>query len=285
MREEFVNRYLKFCYRLGERLDKSEKPRTALQMKLSRANVTDISAGTFLALEIITPLISAAFAFTFTLILLRNFIIALSVSGVTALAAFGSFPLLLHIKSYNRLVNINRELPYALSHMSILAGTGATPLKTIEDISTSDYGDVSAEFRKMLYKTNVQGEDAVTALDYLAKVTPSPIFRELCLDFANIIHTGGGLQDYLANKSSHLLEERRRIEKQFSDSLSMYAESYVGGILMLVILGIVGVIAAGTLGLTPFGLPMDTIFTIFIYGIVPAVSGLFLLILELMYLD
>ncbi len=285
MKEGMANRYLKFCYRLGERLDKSEKPRASLQMKLSRANVADISAGTFLALEVITTLISATFAFAFTLLLLRNFIIALSVSGATALAAFGSFPLLLHIKSYNRMVNINRELPYALSHMSIMAGTGATPLKTIEDIATSDYGDVSAEFRKMLYKTNVQGEDAVTALDHLAKVTPSPIFRELCLDFANIIHTGGGLQDYLANKSSHLLEERRRIEKQFTDSLSMYAESYVGGILMLVILGIVGVITAGTLGLTPLGLPMDTIFKIFIYGVVPAVSGLFLLILELIYLD
>jgi flagellar protein FlaJ len=283
MREVFTDSCLKFCYRLGKGLDK--KPRVSLQTKLSRANVTDISAGTFFALEIITPLISAALTFTLSLILLRNFILALFVSGVTAFAAFGSFPLLLHIKSYNRMVNINRELPYALSHMSIMAGTGATPLKTIEDIATSDYGDVSAEFRKMLYKTNIQGEDAVTALDHLAKVTPSPIFRELCLDFANIIHTGGGLQDYLANKSSHLLEERRRIEKQFTDSLSMYAESYVGGILMLVILGIVGVITAGTLGLTPFGLPIDTLFKIFIYAVVPAASGLFLLILELIYLD
>ena len=279
----FIDRYLKFCYRLGKRLDK--KPKTSLQMKLSRANITDISTGTFLAVEIITTVISAAGAFILTFILFHSLFISLSVSGLTALSAFGSFPLLLHVRTYNRMVNINRELPYALSHMSIMAGTGATPLKAIEEIATSDYGDVSSEFRKMLYKTNVQGEDAVSALDHLAKVTPSPVFRELCLDLANIIHTGGGLSDYLENKSAHLLEERRRIEKQFADSLSIYAESYVGGILMLVILGIVGVITAGVLGLTPFGLPIKTIFDLFIYGVVPAVSGLFLLILELMYLD
>ena len=285
MREGFVDRYLKFCYRLGKRLDKKEKPRTALQTKLSRANVTNISTGTFLAAEIITTLISTAFSFILSFILFHSFIISLAVSAFTALVAFGSFPLLLHVKSYNRMVRINRELPYALSHMSIIAGTGATPLKAIEDIATSDYGDVSSEFRKMLYKTNVQGEDAVTALDHLAKVTPSEVFRELSFDLANIFHTGGGLRDYLENKSAHLLEERGRIEKQFADSLSIYAESYVGGILMLVILGIVGVITAGMLGLTPLGLSIGTVFDIFIYGIVPAVSGLFLLILELMYLD
>lgn len=275
---------LRFCYRLGKRLA-AEKQRRALQKKLSRANVTEVSTETFLGLEVVTPLVSAAFAFCLALLLLRDFAAAVSVSGVTAFAALGSFPLLLHIKSYNRKVSINRELPFTLAHMSILAGTGATPLKTVEEIATSDYAEVSTEFRKLLYKTNLQGEDAVTALYNLAKATPSPVFSDFCLDFANIVHSGAPLEDYFADKSSWLLEERRRAEKQFADSLSLYAEFFVGGVLMLVTLGVVGILTLGTLGMTPLGLPTETVFRLFIYGLVPAVSGLFLLVLELMYLD
>lgn len=279
----FLESYQRFCYNLlGKRFDR--KPRTSLQIKLSRANITDISAGTFLAVEVITTIISTVVSFLISLTLLKDFIISLAISAFTAIAAFGSFYLLMHVKSYNRMVEINRELPYALSHMSIMAETGATPLKVIEDIAASDYGEVSSEFRKMIYKTNVQGVDAVEALNHMAKVTPSPVFRELCFDLANLIHTGGNLGDYLKNKSAYLLEERRRIEKQFADSLSLYAEFYVGGILLLVILGIVGIITIGVLGIE-FGMPIDTIFEIFIYGVVPAVSGLFLLILELIYID
>jgi hypothetical protein len=65
----------------------------------------------------------------------------------------------------------------------------------------------------------------------------------------------------------------------------MYAELYVGGIMMLAIMGIIGIITAGAVGISIGDIPISTVFDIFIYGIVPAANGLFLLILELMYLD
>ena len=284
--DAIYEKYLKLCYKLGKYFDR--QPDTALLRKLSRVGITGVSPGTFIAMEIITPIIGAVIAFIISSILfifipcnISPFHIAL----LTGLMILGIFPLTMHVKTYNKKVRIDNELPYVLAHMSIMAATGATPLKTIGNIAVSDYGDISSEFRKVLYKTNVQGEDAITALNQLAMVTPSIIFRELCLDLANLIHAGGGLKQYLEDKTAYLLERRRRMEKQFADSLAMYAEFYVGGIMMVAIIGIIGIITAGALGISVGDLPIDTVFGIFIYGIVPAANGLFILILELMYID
>ncbi len=284
--DAIYEKYLKLCYKLGRYFDR--QPDTALLRKLSRVGITGVSPGTFIAMEIITPIIGAVIAFIISSILfifipcnISPFHIAL----LTGLMILGIFPLTMHVKTYNKKVKIDNELPYVLAHMSIMAATGATPLKTIGNIAVSDYGDISSEFRKVLYKTNVQGEDAITALNQLAMVTPSIIFRELCLDLANLIHAGGGLKQYLEDKTAYLLERRRRMEKQFADSLAMYAEFYVGGIMMVAIIGIIGIITAGALGISVGDLPIDTVFGIFIYGIVPAANGLFILILELMYID
>lgn len=284
--DTIYEKYLKLCYKLGRYFDR--QPDTALLRKLSRVGITGVSPGTFIAMEIITPIIGTVIAFIISSILfifipcnISPFHIAL----LTGLMILGIFPLTMHVKTYNKKVRIDNELPYVLAHMSIMAATGATPLKTIGNIAVSDYGDISSEFRKVLYKTNVQGEDAITALNQLAMVTPSIIFRELCLDLANLIHAGGGLKQYLEDKTAYLLERRRRMEKQFADSLAMYAEFYVGGIMMVAIIGIIGIITAGALGISVGDLPIDTVFGIFIYGIVPAANGLFILVLELMYID
>ena len=279
-------KYLKLCYKLGKYFDR--QPNTALLQKLSRVGITGISPGTFTAMQIITPIIGAVIALIISSILfifIPPIISPFHIAVLTGLTILGIFPLAMHMKTYNKMVSIDNELPYVLAHMSIMAATGATPLKTIENIAVSDYGDISSEFRKVLYKTNMQGEDAITALDHLAMVTPSIIFRELCLDLANLIHAGGGLKQYLEDKTAYLLERRRRMEKQFADSLAMYAEFYVGGIMMVAIIGIIGIITAGALGISVGDLPIDTVFGIFIYGIVPAANGLFILILELMYID
>jgi flagellar protein FlaJ len=284
--DTIYEKYIKLCYKLGRYFDK--QPNTVLLRKLSMVGITGVSPGTFIAMEILTPIVGAALVYIVSSILFMfvpHIISPFHIALLAGLIILGMFPLAMHVKTYNKKVSIDNELPYVLAHMSIMAATGATPLKTIENIATSDYGDISAEFRKVLYKTNVQGEDAITALDQLAMITPSLIFRELCLDLANLIHAGGGLKDYLEDKTTYLLERRRRIEKQFADSLAMYAELYVGGIMMLAIMGIIGIITAGAVGISIGDIPISTVFDIFIYGIVPAANGLFLLILELMYLD
>ena len=276
--------YIRLCYNLlGRRLDR--RPDAALLRKLSGAEIYGISPGTFIALMIITPIICGFIAFgilfaLFKLSLLHSLFISLLAAG----SAAGFFPLLIHTRTYNRMKSIERELPFVLSHMSIMAATGATPLKTIESVAVEEYGDISSEFRKMIYRTNVQGEDAITALDHLAMSTPSEVFKELCLDLANLIHIGGDLRKYLEDRSTYLMDRRRVVEKQFIETLGMYSEFYIGGIMLVVIMGIVGIITAGALGYD-FGTSVKNIFEIFIYLVVPALNGLFLLVLELMYLD
>ncbi len=276
--------YIRLCYNLlGRRLDR--RPDAALLRKLSGAEIYGVSPGTFIALMIITPIICGFIAFGILFALLKlSLLHSLFISLLAAGSAAGFFPLLIHTKRYNRMKSIERELPFVLSHMSIMAGTGATPLKTIESIAVEEYGEISSEFRKLIYRTNVQGEDAITALDNLAMSTPSEVFKELCLDLANLIHIGGDLRKYLEDRSTYLMDRRRLVEKQFIETLGIYSEFYIGGIMLIVIMGIVGIITAGALGYD-FGLSLETIFDLFIYLAVPALNGLFLLVLELMYLD
>ena len=47
------------------------------------------------------------------------------------------------------------------------------------------------EFKKVLFKVDILGEDVVTAMHSLVDNTPSDLFRDLCIDVTNIIYSGG----------------------------------------------------------------------------------------------
>jgi flagellar protein FlaJ len=195
----------------------------------------------------------------------------------------GGFPFYLQNQITNKRMDIERQLPYAFAFMSILSSSGTTPLEVIRRIAHEDYGHVSKEFQKVVFRVDILGEDVITSMNVLVANTPSKIFRDICIDLTNIIYSGGGMKDYLEAKSKEMMAMRRVMYREFVDSLSVFGEMYLGGIVMLIIFAALGVILSGALGIDLGPFTPKEMFNYLIYLIVPLVNVVFLQVLGVKY--
>jgi len=280
-------KYMCFSYSsIGEWLDKRRFKR--LSGMLYQADI-EMTPGMFISLCLLTAALSAVFVFIISDILLTYVIeslmavpLSLMVASVTFSAVIGGFFFYLLNRINIKKVEIERDLPFALSYMSIMASAGSTPLKVLASVSIQSYGHISNEFQKMGYRVYFLGEDCITAINNLANNTPSRIFRDICLELGNIIHSGTGLPEYLAEKSQDLISIKRISMREFMEDLSLLAEIYLV-IVLFTILSVIAIPIIGVFGLTLISLSANHMFVIFTYILLPLANVLFLALLEVKY--
>jgi flagellar protein FlaJ len=194
----------------------------------------------------------------------------LALTAITTTLTISMFFFVINSKISSRKSQINHELPFILSELSILASTGLTPVKIIRHMAQRK-GDpaMTSEFRKIVSKMDVEGKDIITAISITARETPSPTFRETLWDLSNMIHQGGDLDEYLRSKADVTLQLKRDIQKEFIEKLSTYSEMYSS----LVLIGVLFLgIAAFLLDVmqSSFGLFTADFLLIFLsYGLIP----------------
>jgi archaeal flagellar protein FlaJ len=289
-RAPFVAKYRTACYRLlGERLDRGE-PSDALVERLQRAGV-NITPGMHSAVVLFTTLLAAVvtFAITFLLffVLLHSAIWAefvLILTGVAVAATVGGFSFLLSSRIANRKDRLDRELPFTLSELSVLASTGSSPIRLVRRMAQRDHDKaMTSEFKRIVYKTDVQGKDLITALAETAKESPSTSVRESFWDLANMIHQGGNLDEYLRNKSDDVLKLRRLVQKEFIERLSTFLDMYVSLVLVGVLMIAVAAFLLNALGSTAVGLTANELLLLLTFGLVPVAVAMTIILISIAY--
>ena len=287
-----MNAYMKFCYSLlGRRLD-DRGVGAGLAEKLYQADM-DLTPGMFLAAWLIGVLLAVSMLMVgFTLlnqlleldlqffpafsnpieILLSPFFIL----GAILVAIVFALPFSLTSKLQNKRLAIDRELPFALSHMSIIASTGASPITIFEEIAASKHGTLSKEFEKLISMIKVGGKDVITAMTELARITPSVMLRSLLIDLTKLTHTGGNLEAYFYDRLTRVMDLKRQVQREFTQSLSLYAEMYICLILMSTLIGILFAVLGGMLMGGKIGpLSAELVFHLIVYFVVPLANALF----------
>lgn len=163
-----------------------------------------------------------------------------------------------------------------LSHMSIAASTGASPIAIFHEIASGRHGKLSEEFKKLVNTIEIEGEDIIAAMTKLARNTPSLLLRSLLTDLTKLVHTGGNLEVYFYDRLTKVMELKRQVQREFTQSLSFYSEIYVCLILMSTLIGILFAVLAGMLmggKIGPFSAEM--FFNIFAYFVVPVANVIF----------
>lgn len=276
--------YKHFCYRFGIYFDK--KPNNDLAKSLYQADV-EITPGMFISLAVITSLLVAVFMFIFSTIVFygmpNDFIYVFSLTFLTFGLCLGGFPFALYNKVSNKNMNIQHEIPFALSYMSVLASGGSSPLDVIRRVAAEDYGEISKELSKVMYRIDVLGEDGNSAMSHLIQNTSSEHLRMVCIDLSNAMQAGGGLQSYLELKSKELMEMRRQAVKAFIDSLSIFGEGYLSGIVMSVVLVVLMIVICSALGLDLKIMTPRQMFTFFVYFVLPFINLMFIIMLWMKY--
>jgi archaeal flagellar protein FlaJ len=272
----FMPKYRAFCYRLlGARFDNAD-PHQALAERLRQAGL-NITPGMHRAVELVTLVVALVVSIAFSAILFLGIVhTALSLDFflliplVTVAAVWGSYGFMISSRISNRSQQLERELPFTLSELSVLASTGTSPIELVRRMSRRSHDPaMTTEFKKVVYKTDVQGKDLITALAETAKESASNSLREAFWDLANMIHQGGDLDEYLRNKSDDVLKLKRVAQKEFIERLQTFVDMYVSLVLVGVLMIAVAAFLLNSFGSTAAGLSAGELLDLLTYGIVP----------------
>jgi flagellar protein FlaJ len=285
-----LGRYRAFCYRLlGERFDRRAAPE-GLSERLKQAGV-NATPGMHRAVILVTTLVSGAAAagasFVLFALLLRTSVwyeyFGL-ITGVTLLATLSVFRLLVGTRISNRKGELERELPFTLSELSVLASTGMSPIDLVHRMARRTHDPaMTAEFKKIVYKTDIQGKDLISALAETAKESASLPFREALWDLANMIHQGGDLDEYLRAKSDDVLKLKRLVQKEFIERLQTFVDMYISLVLVGVLMIAVGAFLLNAFDSTTYGLSADALLLLLTYGLVPVATIMTAVLISMAY--
>ncbi|MBN2251311.1 MAG: type II secretion system F family protein [Candidatus Altiarchaeota archaeon] len=279
-------KYMNSVYRVGWRLDR--RGYRKLSSMLYQADV-EMTPGMFLSLCYVTAGLSGVALFAasdlfLTFVMETDLALPLSVGvgAVTFFAVVIAFFFYLVNRINTKKLGLERDLPFALSYMSIMSSAGSTPLKVLAALSIQNYGYISSEFRKMGYRVYFLGEDSITAINNLANKTPSATFRDICLELGNIIHTGTGMKEFLSEQSANLIEVRKRVIKEFTEDISLFSELYLL-VILSTIFAIIIIPLTSVFGISFGFFGPDSMFMIFTYILLPFMNIGFLAMLEAKY--
>ncbi len=289
-KRDFASRYQRFCYRLvGGRLE-SEDTSSVLAERLKRAGV-NVSPAVHTSMMLVTMLLTAvamaAVAFLLFFHVLhesRWYLYVLLLTAVGAGSVAAGFRFLIDTRIANRKDQLERELPFSLSELSVLASTGTSPIRLVRHMAQRDHDPaMTATFRQIAYKTDVQGKDLITALAETAKESPSTAVRDTLWDLANMIHQGGNLDEYLRSKSDDIMRLRRLVQKEFIERLSTFLDMYVSLVLVGVLMIAVGAFLLNSLGSTVAGFNADELLLLLTFGLVPVAVAMTIIMVSMAY--
>jgi len=289
-KKTFIDRYNTFCYRiLGKRLE-NEKKRAGLAEKLGQANM-GITPGLYLSRNIITALLVAVvslvvYTILFVVVIQSDiwFILVPALTLVGALGAYMVLPMAVMTRRSKRGASIEKELPYTLSELAIMASTGLSPVEIFRRIAKRNEREaISAEFKKIVYKMDIEGKDLISAISEAARESPSLGFRETLWDLANMVHQGGNLDEYLRNKADDVMRMKRENQKQFIEKLGTYSDLYITLVLIGILFISIGAFLMNAMRTSIGGLSSDVLLLAVTWGMIPLSVLIFSILISSAY--
>jgi len=289
-KKDFATRYRMFCYRLvGDRLEGGESS-LVLQSRLKRAGI-NVPVAVHSALALVTAIVTAgvlaavAFLLFFEGLHLANwYLYVLGLAGVGGISVAAGFRFRVDTRIANRKGELERELPFTLSELSVLASTGTSPIRLMRRMAQRDHDPaMTGTFKEVVYRADVQGKDLITALAETAKDSPSTPVRDTLWDIANMIHQGGDLDEYLRSKSDDIMRLKRVVQKEFIERLSTFLDMYVSLVLVGVLMIAVGAFLLNALGSTAAGLNANELLLLLTFGLVPVAVAMTIIMVSMAY--
>lgn len=123
---------------------------------------------------------------------------------------------------------IERELPFAVIHMSAISGSGIEPSNIFKIIAESkEYPALSKEMRKIINQMNVYGYDLVGSLNVVAQNTPSQKLSDLLAGLSSTITSGGELSNFFSKRADTLLLDYRLEREKFTKTAETFMDLYI----------------------------------------------------------
>ena len=111
------------------------------------------------------------------------------------------------IYSLNKTRDLEKYLIPVLQDMLVQLNSGVPLFRIIANISISDYGEVSSEFKKIIGEIN-SGTPQISALEKYGKLNTSEYFRRVLWQISNGMRAGSDMRIVLEEESKNLGKEQ-----------------------------------------------------------------------------
>lgn len=170
--------------------------------------------------------------------------VPVSVISIVILAFFGFMPIIFLIplplyvmagfllapmsKASDRGANLEREMPFVASYISVMASGGIAPYTSFKRLSDVDLMPaMKSESREIIKDVEIFGIDPLSALEKAAKENPLDIFKEFLAGYASTVIIGGDIGHFLERKAEDIFKERASRVKAAAERLGMLMETFI----------------------------------------------------------
>ncbi len=241
---------------------------SSINSDLRKANI-NVLTSTYVSMTFLTTALSVLLGFllflffmVFSLSSNPPFLVRAGSSGLIRLVQVGWLLLAVPLSTFGAMYyypkaerksiarKIEGELPFVVIHMGSISGSGVEPTQIFKIVGLSrEYTATRGEIRKLMNQINVYGYDLVTALQNIARLTPSPHFGELLSGLSTAISSGGDLKTFFEKRAETLLLNYRLERERFTKVAETFMDIYISVViatpmillLLLVMISVSGV--------------------------------------------
>ncbi|GAA0554632.1 type II secretion system F family protein [Halorubrum ejinorense] len=192
---------------------------------------------------------------------------------------------LLDQRAHARAAEIDATLPRTVAFMYALSRSGMAFPRVMDTLAENEavYGEAATELSVAVRDMNAFGTDALTALQRIARRTPSDDVADFAENLASVLGTGQPVSTFLNEQYERYQQEAEAKQEQYLELLSTFAEAYVtalvaGPLFFITILVVIGLVLEDTLPLLRVvvyvGVPLATFgFVVYVDSVTQGVGG------------
>ena len=131
-------------------------------------------------------------------------------------------------KASDRATNLEMEMPFAATYITVMASGGIPPYLSFKRLSKVDLMPaMRKEAREIIKDVEILGVDPLTAMENAAKKNPLDIFRDFVSGYASTVIIGGDVTHFLETKSKDIFKTRSTRVKAAAERLGMLLETFI----------------------------------------------------------
>ena len=178
------------------------------------------------------------------------------------------------LNARRRRARIDYLLPYGVAYLYALSQGGVSLFEAIRALADAraEYGALAAEFETAINDIDHLGAAPIGALEALKDRTASDALASFLEGLIGTVESGGNVTRYLESQSEEFYREVEREQSAFLEEVALYAELYVGLLVVAPIFAVIVLVVVGVIGGSGAILPLAAV----IYGGVPLLTAGFL---------
>lgn len=173
-----------------------------------------------------------------------------------------------------RASNLEREMPFASSYISVMASGGIAPYTSFKRLKEVELMPaMRSEAKEIIKDVEIFGIDPLTAIQNAAKKNPLDVYKDFLSGYASTVIIGGDIGHFLERKAEDIFKTRALRVKAAAERLGMLLETFI---IVMVLMSLCFYILFSVESISSTGISMFSGIILYTYLFTPMLSLMFI---------